>query len=103
MRYAYCTLRELKHIRQNFLTSLRDSAAHRGEKTEPQNLKIVGWARCAHHLLNHRVGTKSCPPYLAVIRRNALRLLSPYALRELTLKLAATSSTNFLRTFIPLL
>jgi hypothetical protein len=47
--------------RRNPLTSLRYSAAHRGSKAKTQNLKIVGWARCAHHLLNCRVGSPYPP------------------------------------------
>lgn len=34
-----------------------------GEVKLPPSLKIVGWTRCTHRLLNYRVGTKSCPPY----------------------------------------
>ena len=44
-----------------------DRGGAQGMKSEKQKTKNVGWARCAHHLLICRVGTKSCPPYTATL------------------------------------
>jgi hypothetical protein len=38
----------LKHIRQNSLTSLRYSAAHRGKKSENQEYCMGTWCPCSY-------------------------------------------------------
>src|SRR5450759_3405157 len=49
-------LRDSNIARLNLRFLAADRGGAQGMKSEKQHFKIVGWARCAHHLLNRCVG-----------------------------------------------